>query len=51
MSKVLLVLDNAPGNPHDLGLTHPNIQGEYQSNTTTSCLDLLHQEIIIYKIK
>jgi hypothetical protein len=46
MFKVLLVLDNAPGNPQDLDLTHPNIQGKYLSNTTTSCLDLLHQEII-----
>jgi len=28
MFKVLLVLDKTPGNPQDLGLTHPHIQGE-----------------------
>jgi len=44
--KVLLVLNNAPGQAQDLCLTYPNIEAKNLSNQTTSLLQLLNQRVI-----
>jgi hypothetical protein len=44
--KVLLVLNNAPGQQQDLCLTYPNIEAENLPNQTTSLLQLLNQRVI-----
>jgi hypothetical protein len=40
--KVLLVLNNTPGQPQDICLTYPNNKAENLSNQTTSLLQLLN---------
>jgi len=44
--QVLLVLNNAPGQPQDLCLTYLNIEAKNLSNQTTSLLQLLNHRVI-----